>query len=204
MPLLRRKAPLIVLKLSPMLDTTAAVRMFQPCRAEALSESGECKELIIETGDSITTSSRRATIAGSVSTDFDDNEPKSKPHVFEPQHYRYIILSDVALRKVGCAKRYLDEIADYTATENGYAFSRQSVESPLCRALEIENIEEFAPKELKRTLKAQNIRRINILKREFPLSTAQIAHSVGVTEGGKTTFAFTQIEGKLWQIRIKA
>ncbi|MBR5455057.1 MAG: methyltransferase domain-containing protein, partial [Rikenellaceae bacterium] len=43
-------APRIVLKLSPMFDTTEAERLFSPCEIEAVSDGGECKELVVEFG----------------------------------------------------------------------------------------------------------------------------------------------------------
>ena len=54
-----------------------------------------------------------------------------------------------------------------------------------------------------RELKAAKVKSIDILKRDFRLSSSDIAKALGVGEGGKKRLAFTEIDGKMWQIRIK-
>jgi hypothetical protein len=71
------------------------------------------------------------------------------------------------------------------------------------RVAEIASIEPFDPKGLKRRLKAQGTKAIDILHREFPLSSAAIARSLGVREGGATKIAFTRVAGRLWQITLR-
>lgn len=198
-----RIAPVISVKLSPMLDTTEAVRQLGVCTVEALSEGGECKELIAEFGSAITTQRYIATIAGVSSVEFDECNRRPRAQHFEPERYRYLLLSDVALRKIGCAQQYLEPLAEYVASPNGYAFGVGPVDTPMCRSVEIESISEFDPKSLKRELKAKGIRRINILKRDFPLDSDTLARQIGVTQGGSHSIAFTRTGGTLLQIVLK-
>ena len=52
-------------------------------------------------------------------------------------------------------------------------------------------------------LKAQKIKRVDIMRRDFGLSTAEIARALGVAEGGRMKIAFTEIAGRRWQIVLK-
>ncbi len=70
------------------------------------------------------------------------------------------------------------------------------------RALEIRSIEPFDPKELKRWLKTGGIKSIDILRRNFPLSAADLTRQLGIREGGTTAIAFTKAAGRLWQIYL--
>ena len=199
---LERLTDRIVLKLSPMFDTAEAIRLFSPCRIEAISDGGECKELVVEFGDSICCDEFYATIAG---IDCKRISPKGIVHhgEFHPEPYKYLVLSDVALRKIGLACDYLTDKVDFIASPTGYAFSANAFEDTFCRCFEIETIEPYSPKELRRELKAAKTKSIDILKRDFRLSSSEIARALGVNEGGKKRLAFTEIDGKMWQIRIK-
>lgn len=199
---LERLSNRIVLKLSPMFDTSEAVRLFSPCRIEAVSDGGECKELVVEFGKDVLHNEFQATIAG-VTTHTITPQGLTRHGEFHPERYRYLILSDVALRKIGLAVDYLADKVDFAASPTGYAFSGNTIEDKLCRCFEIEAIEPYSPKELRRELKAAKIKSIDILKRDFRLSSSEIARALGVSEGGKKRLAFTEIDGKMWQIRIK-
>lgn len=199
---LEQLAQRIVLKLSPMFDTSEAQRLFSPCCIEAISDGGECKELVVEFGKSVKNDEFRATIAASTSIII---EPQAElcHQVFAPETYRYLVLSDVALRKIGLAVDYLADKVDFIASPTGYAFTKNAFDNPLCKVFEIESIEPYNPKELRRELKHNQIKHIDIMKRDFRLATADIAKALGVSEGGKKRVVFTEIEGKMWQIKIK-
>jgi hypothetical protein len=83
----------------------------------------------------------------------------------------------------------------------------------------IASIEPFDPKELKRRLKTGDIKNIEIMRRDFPLSAADIARQLGIKEGGKSIanapkatknttgtprpkIAFTRTADRLWQIHL--
>ena len=196
-------APRIVLKLSPMFDTTEAERLFSPCEIEAVSDGGECKELVVEFGREVSQNSRRATIAGVCSTLIEPRELVRSYAEFRPEEYRYLVASDVALRKTGLAADYMTDKVDFVTTPTGYAFAAEKVDDPLLRCLEIEAIEPFDPKTLKRRLKAEKVRRVDILKRDFRMPSAELARSLGVSEGGSRRIAFTEIGGSRWQVLLR-
>ena len=69
--------------------------------------------------------------------------------------------------------------------------------------MQIESIEPFAPKTLKRRLRELDIRRADIMRREFPLSCDQIASQLGISQGGTLRICFTKIGGQLFQIVLR-
>jgi hypothetical protein len=126
-----------------------------------------------------------------------------EPESFTPERDRYLVIPDVALQKARVARRYFAERGVWMDSDNGYGFAAEMPDGIMGKTFEIEIIEPFDPKELKRRLKVQSIKGIDILKREFPLSTADIARQVGVREGGLRKIAFTRADGRLRQITLK-
>jgi hypothetical protein len=149
---------------------------------------------------------------------------------FRANDFRYLVVPDVALQKARLARRYFAPRGVWIDSDNGYGFSvehpeREPSDQPggfsdehperdpadqqadqqgdlMGKVLEIAAIEPFDPKSLRRRLKSGGVKNLNILKREFPLSSADIARQLGVREGGSTTIAFTRAAGRLWQITI--
>jgi hypothetical protein len=217
LPRIGRLAPRLAVKLSPLFDVDEVFRIFGPhARAEVVSLAGECKEIIAEVSfDSLSAPTVRAVAIGlgeaeyllpSVLTDGQHDESTlsgASARQFAPERYRYLIVPDVALQKGRLARRYFTERGVWIESNNGYGFAPEKPEGIMGRAIEIESIEPFDPKALKRRLKARGIKNIDILRRDFPLSTADIARGLGIREGGSTAIAFTRASGKLWQIILK-
>ncbi len=205
MPLIRRIAPRMAVKLSPLFDVDEVFRVFgtHAC-AEVVSLGGECKEIIAEVSDGIENPSIRAVAIGSGEVEYLFDDARTVPAtVFEPESYRWLVVPDVALQKARLAQRYFFGKGLWIDSDNGYAFSKAEPENIMGKTLEIKSMEPFDPKGLKRRLKEEEIKSIDILKRGFPLSSADIARQLGVREGGRTAVAFTRAAGKLWQITIK-
>ncbi|MDR1671786.1 MAG: class I SAM-dependent methyltransferase [Alistipes sp.] len=229
LPVLRRIAPRLVVKLSPLFDVDEVFRVFgSGARVEVVSLGGECKEIIadirfdlianpIDTADpaASATSTVCAVAIGlgkyealpSVLTDGSQSHSRTRAlaQPFEAARYRYLIIPDVALQKARLAVRYLREHGVWTDSDNGYGFAAEKPAPEIIgRVLEIESLEPFDPKALKRTLKAQGVKSIDILRRDFPHSTAEIARTLGVKEGGPRQIAFTRAADRLWQITLKS
>ena len=113
--------------------------------------------------------------------------------------YRWLLIPDVALQKARLAPTYLQGRADIWSP-NGYGFAAEKSEDTLGRWLEIERIEPYNPKQLKRELSGS---RLTILKQDFPLTAAEIAARLGIREGGERRIAFTKIGQDYWTIRLK-
>ena len=100
LPLLRRLTPRIAVKLSPLFDVAEAFRIFgDRSRVRAISQHGECKELLVETGDAVTVPAVGVTVLDRGEAWFATGEtPPDRPvGPFEPP-YRYLLMPDVALR----------------------------------------------------------------------------------------------------------
>lgn len=234
MPLIRRIAPRFVVKLSPLFDVDELFRIFgrnthvetafaehPAVRVEVVSLGGECKEIIAEvSAGSENAPDTRAIRAvaiglGEVQYPFDRNRSTSNApaHDFAPETYRYLVIPDVALQKARLARRYLSERGVYIDSDNGYGFAAAEPQNIIGRSIEIAAIEPFDPKSLKRRLKEQGIRGIDILRREFPLTAAEIARALGIREEAKTgtktgskprpAIAFTRAADRLWQIYLE-
>jgi hypothetical protein len=216
LPRIERIAPRLAVKLSPLFDVDELFRVFGPgTTVEVVSFGGECKEVIANIRfDAQIPPVVRAVAIGIGEVEYPRGEVRqavapAPVQIFEPERYRCLVVPDVALQKARLARRYLSERGVWIDSDNGYGFAAELPSGDgrsviMGKVLEIESIEPFDPKALKRRLKSDGIRSIDILKREFPLTAADIARQSGVREGGATKIAFTRAAGLLWQIAIKS
>ncbi len=181
----------VMVKNSPLFDVDEAFRLFSPARVEVISIGGECKEVVVSSSDKdilIAT----AINSGSVSAHPSEITKPALP-TFEAQAYRYLLTPDVALLKSRLARHVLSPIADIWSN-NGFGFARTLPEGEtLVRVEEIESIEDYNPRALRKVLAGQGI---EILKRDTEQSIAQIAKQLKIKEGGARRVAFTKIEGE--------
>lgn len=206
LPRVRKIAPRLVVKLSPLFDVDEVFRIFGPhTRTEVVSLGGECKEIVAEISDDIPAPTVRAVAVGIGEAEYPFGDEQVLPDSdFKPEQYRWLIVPDVALLKARLARRHFSEPGRgiYIDSDNGYAFATEKPEDAMGKVYEIAGIERFDPKTLKRRLKARGIHSIDILKRGFPIQAADLARQLAVREGGKTTIAFTKASGRLWQITL--
>ncbi len=181
----------VMVKNSPLFDVDEAFRLFSPARVEVISIGGECKEVVVSSSDKdilIAT----AINSGSVSAHPSEITKPALP-TFEAQAYRYLLTPDVALLKSRLARHVLSPIADIWSN-NGFGFARTLPEGEtLVRVEEIESIEDYNPRALRKVLAGQGI---EILKRDTEQSIAQIAKQLKIKEGGARRVAFTKIDGE--------
>lgn len=199
MPAMRRTAGAVALKLSPLFDADEAARLLGDCRVEALSSGGECKELgvYIDSRAAARAAVRAEGGRYEVAAAEYENEPCRGE--FDPAKYRFLVATDVALRKMRLSCRYLRGKA-YIDDNDGYGFAAEATADPLLRHYEISSIEAFNPKALHREYKGRGI---TVMKRCFPLSTADILRRTGLREGGDERIAFTTVRGHAFAIRLK-
>jgi len=197
---LRRVGERLCIKVSPLFDIDEAFRLLPGCRVEAVSSGGECKEtLIYDDGRSPGGRAAEALGLGRVETTPERYDPTPSPGPFEPGRYRWLLIPDVALQKVRLVCHALRGSC-FIASENGYGFAEERPEGIPGRIFGIERIEPYAPKALRRELRGM---RAEILRHDFPGSTAEILRQTGLREGGELRLAFTRIGGKNWTIRLK-
>ncbi len=198
LPLLRTKTNHIVVKLSPMFDTTEALVAFgEGASVEVVSLGGEVKEVVVTWSRESTESHITATALGLGSFGVAvEREKNSTKHDFNPSRYTHLIVPDAALRKAGivaewCKVEGLDHYGAY-----GFATSE-----PTTAMGHIYNIEVCLPWQPKR-LKPLVGRTLQVIRHSFPLSTVAICKALGAREGAGDRWAFAEIDRELWAMKI--
>ena len=200
MPRLREITNRVAIKLSPMFDCAEAFRLCSPAEVEVVSIGGECKEVNIYT-NAESNKLRIAVIGdGEWSFGVDSMLEEQSVEAFSPAEYRYLLVPDVALQKARVA---IAALKPYAAiwSNNGYAFARELPDVALpARAFEIEGIESYRPKELKRRLKGEGV---EFMKRDTQLSIDAVRRATGARAGGDRLIALTTIAGDTWVVNLK-
>ena len=198
-PALQRISHRVAIKNSPLFDVDEAWRLFGECGVEVLSLAGECKEV------NIYIDGRGARLAAEavgrkrieVGREQIDNRPREGE--LAAGEYRFRIIPDVALQKARLVEHALRGKADVWSN-NSFGFARQEVTGVLGRVEEIEKIEKFDPKALKRELRGVGV---DILVREFPMSVDQVRQRTGMRSGAERRIALTRIKGQAYTIFLK-
>lgn len=200
MPRLREISERVAIKLSPMFDCAEAFRLCSPAEVEVVSIGGECKEVNIYTN--ATQNMLRIAVIGDGEWQFDSEAMAAEPsaEAFAPEEYRYLLVPDVALQKARVAIAALKPYASIWSN-NGYAFARELPKEALpVRIYEIENIEPYRPKELKRRWKGEGV---EFMKRDCALSIDAVRRATSTRPGGERLVALTAIAGDTWIINLK-
>lgn len=210
LPRLRKLAPKVVIKLSPMFDVDEAFRCFGPnVIVDVVSVNGECKEVVVEIDKRIQYPIIKASGVGRYQVEYpyvkEPREPK-EPVILAPDRnmsYKYLIIPDVALAKGRIARRYFAEMGAYIESDNGYAFSDTAPAESSGKVYEIESAERYVPKKLQKMLADKKVKKVSIMKHDFPYSPEKITKELGIKEGGTHLVAFTTVGGKKWALFLK-
>lgn len=207
LPKIKKIAPKVLIKLSPMFDIDEAFRIFGPhVIVDVVSVDGECKEVLVEIDDRIEVPTIKASGVGSYEIEYPYSKEQPSDEEQAPTHkatFKYLIVPDVAMAKARIAKKYFSEIDAYIETDNSYAFSNTPPREKVGKVFEIESVERYSPKNLRQKLAGMKVKKINVMKHEFPYSTEKITKELGVGEGGTKYLAFTTAAGKKWAIFLK-
>lgn len=199
-PRLKEVADNICIKCSPLFDTAEAFRKFSNCSVETVSLGGECKEVNIYIEGREPQLTATAIGVGSFTVEQKSLESynfASLPTSFDS--YRYITLPDVALVHSRLTAAAFTGKADVWSN-SGVALSIEPQQDVVGRTFGIDAIYEIGNKELKKILKGQ---RIEIFRRDFPLSNSEICRKFSVKEGADSRWCFTRIGGKLLAIKMR-
>lgn len=200
MPRLREIANRVAIKLSPMFDCAEAFRLCSPAEVEVVSIGGECKEVNVYTNAE--RDMLRIAVIGDGEWLFSHEAMVAEPstEAFTPAEYRYMLVPDVALQKARVA---IAALKPYAAiwSNNGYAFARELPDVALpARVFEIQSIEPYRPKELKRRWKGEGV---EFMKRDCTLSIDAVRRATATRPGGERLVALTTIAGDTWIIDLK-
>lgn len=200
MPHIERVADRLGVKLSPLFDVEEARRLFPSSEVEVVSIAGECKELNVYT--KVQTEMLRIVIAGVGVWEYDFAATTAQPTTapLDVDGARYLIIPDVAMQKGRVAVAEFGRYAQIWSN-NGYAFAGVLPEGKLpAKIYEIERIERYNPKQLKREFKGVGV---EILKRDTQLSVDAVRKATGMRAGSERMIAITSIESDVWVVHIK-
>ena len=198
-PALKRITDRVAIKNSPLFDVDEAFRLFGECGVEVISRGGECKEV------NIYVDGRGARIAaeavGRARVEYAHEEVVDAPceAEFVAEEYGYLIVPDVALQKARLVTHSLREVADVWSN-NSFGFARVEPDGVLGRVEEIERIETFDIKQLKKSLKGRGV---DITMRDFPMGVDEVRRRTGMRSGNEARLALTKVRGKLYTIYLK-
>ena len=200
MPHIERVADRLGVKLSPLFDVEEARRLFPSSEVEVVSIAGECKELNVYT--KAQTEMLRIVIAGVGVWEYGFEATTAQPTTapLDVEGARYLIIPDVAMQKGRVAVAEYGRYAQIWSN-NGYAFAGVLPEGKLpAKIYEIERIERYNPKQLKREFKGVGV---EILKRDTQLSVDAVRKATGMRAGSERMIAITSIESDVWVVHIK-
>ena len=212
MPLLLEKSKRVLIKLSPLFDVEEALRIFSGhlSKIEIVSVGGEVKELLAELSLLPDKTQIGVNLAGERHFPFTPDAIISSPPEdasFSLEEYSFLLIPDAAFYKGRLApallRHYYPELPAVLPASNGFVFAENYPEDFPGRIYRILAREEYRPKHLRKSLKDQGIKRINILRRHFPHKSEEIKQALHIEEGGTFWFAFTEAEGKRLVFRVE-
>ena len=195
---LLKKADVVMLKLSPMLDWHKAVSDLGEQyikEVHIVSVQNECKELLI-------VMQQQPAEPLTVYCVNDDSvfsyhpSPTSSNHIFHLSSFIFLYEPNASIMKAGCFAEVEQAFGISQLAPNSHLFtSTQLINDFPGRKFRIMAISSMNRQELKSALK--DIRQANIAVRNFPMSVADLRRRLKLSEGGNDyIFATTLAEGK--------
>ena len=197
MPQIREKAERVCVKCSPLFDVEEAFRLFGECRVECVSLAGEAKEVNIYIDGSAARLAAVAVGVGEVEYPYEERKAAFSPMPESLDEYRYVVLPDVALQHTRLVAQALRGECDVWSN-GGVALSREMPKGVLGRIFAVECICELdgAFKKMMRG------RKVEIYRRDFPMSNGEICKRYRCSEGGSERWCFTRIGDRFLAIKM--
>ena len=197
MPQIREKADRVCVKCSPLFDVEEAFRLFGECRVECVSLAGEAKEVNIYIDGGAARLAAVAVGVGEVEFPYEERKAAFSPMPESLDEYRYVVLPDVALQHTRLVAQALRGECDVWSN-GGVALSREMPKGVLGRIFAVESICELdgAFKKMMRG------RKVEIYRRDFPMSNGEICKRYRCSEGGSERWCFTRIGDRFVAIKM--
>ncbi len=197
-------APIVMVKLSPMLDIQDTLRRLpNTSEVHVVSVGGECKEVLVVLCREKTSDVRYycVNIASQKQT-FSTKARNAEP-VIAPQPERYLYEPNASILKAGVQNALCQTYDVRKLHPFSHLFvSAHFIEDFPGRAFEIEDYCGFGKKELKKLL--EGISQCNLTVRNFPATVAELRKRLKLREGGDTyLFATTLSDESHVLIRCK-
>ncbi len=183
------KAPQVFIKLSPMLDLTAALKALpETKKAIILSVKNECKELLLLmergfVGEAEVLCVNLSTDGSEQSYHFKLSEEKEAPVIYTHQMERYLYEPHASLMKAGAFRSLSASFGLKKLHSNTHLYTSDDCHPDFPgRVFEIENVFSLNKKEIKQAL--QGVQQANVAVRNFPLTAQDLQKKLGLKDGG--------------------
>ncbi|TPF94861.1 SAM-dependent methyltransferase [Bifidobacterium sp. UTBIF-78] len=201
------KAPVVMVKLSPMLDWHKTVADFAGAVAEVhiVSTGNECKELLLVLTRAHVDAPRVWCVNDDQVLDFIDTHLASSAGPLPPEQWRYLYEPNASIMKAGCFDVVERRFGVRAVGRNSHLFV---ADGPVAdfpgRSFVIESVATMNKRELKSL--TEGLTHVNIAVRNFPMPVAQLRRKLKLKDGGDTyLFATTDAHDRHIVIRtVKA
>lgn len=190
---LLKKASVVMIKLSPMLDLHAAIRALPVSEVYIVSVGNECKELLLVLRKEGNNAVRVVCVNDEASFEYSYGEQVDYcVSEVDLQPSAYLYEPNASIMKAGCFDVLASRFPVKALSRNSHLFisSGEIADFP-GRKFKIQAISSMNKKELKRAL--AGVSQANIAVRNFPLSVAELRKRLKLKDGGDTYIFATTV-----------
>ena len=190
---LLKKASVVMVKLSPMLDLHAAIRALPVSEVYIVSVGNECKELLLVLRKEGNNAVRVVCVNDEVSFEYSYGEQADYcVSEVDLQPSAYLYEPNASIMKAGCFDVLASRFHVKALSRNSHLFiSIDEIADFPGRKFKIQAISSMNKKELKRAL--AGVSQANIAVRNFPLSVAELRKRLKLKDGGDTYIFATTV-----------
>ena len=190
---LLKKASVVMIKLSPMLDLHAAIRALPVSEVYIVSVGNECKELLLVLRKEGNNAVRVVCVNDEALFEYSYGEQADYcVSEVDLQPSAYLYEPNASIMKVGCFDVLASRFPVKALSRNSHLFiSSDEIADFPGRKFKIQAISSMNKKELKRAL--AGVSQANIAVRNFPLSVAELRKRLKLKDGGDTYIFATTV-----------
>ena len=190
---LLKKASVVMIKLSPMLDLHAAIRALPVSEVYIVSVGNECKELLLVLRKEGNNAVRVVCVNDEVLFEYSYGEQADYcVSEVDLQPSAYLYEPNASIMKAGCFDVLASRFPVKALSRNSHLFiSSDEIADFPGRKFKIQAISSMNKKELKRAL--AGVSQANIAVRNFPLSVAELRKRLKLKDGGDTYIFATTV-----------
>ena len=195
------RAPRILLKSSPMLDITAALKDLRRVhRVSVLSVDGECKELLFELRTELANDAKAQFAVQFIrrgkahAWEGTPSDVEFSPKELEAPSFLYE--ADISLYKARMAAEWFGDQyfgKGEMSHPEGYFFSQVAIGDFPSRVFSVVEAMPWKPDQVKKYFKQKAISQVNLTRRHFDLPLEQVRQQLKIAEGGTDYLLLTQV-----------
>ena len=195
LPLLWKKTNSVMLKLSPMLDLTRAIKSLQNVKeAHIVADGGECKELLLVLQPNV---SETKIICSDLNQTFSffPREEIAATVQYTSSVHKYLYEPNSAILKAGAFKLLAKRLDLEKLHPNSHLYTSDKwIKDFPGRSFEVQMVSSFNKKELKNL--CNSVEKANLTVRNFPGSVAELRKRLKLKEGGDAYWFATTLSNE--------